>query len=160
MPLFLPTMKRILFVCLGNICRSPLAKAIFNHKIKEKGLNHIFEADARGTSNYHIGSLPDARTIKNSIKNGVPISHAARQLNNLDLEDFDLILAMDQANYENIFRLSAATSNKHKIKLMRAYDLEGSGEVPDPYHGNEKDFQEVFDILDRSIENLVVTLSR
>src|SRR6187455_2499734 len=115
MPLFLPIMKRILFVCLGNICRSPLAKAIFNHKIKEKGLNHIFEADACGTSNYHIGSLPDARTIKNSIKNGVPISHAARQLSNLDLEDFDLILAMDQANYENIFRLAAAMNNKHKI---------------------------------------------
>jgi len=119
----------------------------------------MLEADACGTSNYHIGNLPDARTIKNSIKNGVPISHAARQLDNLDLENFDLILAMDQANYENIFRLSAATKNKHKIKLMRAYDPQGQGEVPDPYYGNEKDFQEVFDILDRSIEHLVVTLS-
>jgi protein-tyrosine phosphatase len=152
-------MKKILFVCLGNICRSPQAKAIFNYKMQEKGLNHLFTGDACGTSNYHIGDAPDHRTIRNSIKNDVPISHAARQLTNEDLIDFDLILAMDQSNYQNIFRLSMAEGNKHKIKLLRDYDPHEQGDVPDPYYGNEMDFQEVFDILNRSIENLIENIS-
>ncbi len=153
-------MKKILFVCLGNICRSPLAKAIFNHKIKEKGLHDILVSDACGTSNYHIGLSPDHRTIKNSQKNGVPISHAARQLTEQDLVNFDLILAMDQNNYDNILRLSSATPNQHKIKLMREFDPNEPGEVPDPYYGGEEDFQEVFDILNRSIDNLIITVTR
>ena len=148
-------MKKILFVCLGNICRSPLAKSIFNHKIKEAGLVNYFECDSCGTSNYHIGSSPDERTIKNSLKNGVPVNHAARQLADDDFENFDLILAMDQSNYDNIHRLPSAAANQHKIKLMRDYDPQERGDVPDPYYGGEKDFQEVFDILNRSVENLI-----
>lgn len=157
---FCRLMKRILFVCLGNICRSPQAKAIFIHKINEKGLNKILDGDACGTSNYHIGDSPDYRTVQNSIKNGVSISHAARQLTEEDLEYFDHILAMDQSNYQNILRLSTATRNNHKIELMRQYDPVASGDVPDPYHGNERDFQEVFDILDRSIENLIEKIAQ
>lgn len=157
---FCGLMKKILFVCLGNICRSPLAKAIFNHIINEKGLNHIFEADACGTSDYHIGNSPDSRTTRNSLKNGVPISHAARQLTTGDLNYFDLILAMDISNYDNILQLPTATANQHKIKLMREFDPYEPGEVPDPYYGNEKDFQQVFDILNRSIDNLIVSITQ
>jgi protein-tyrosine phosphatase len=148
-------MKRILFVCLGNICRSPQAEAIFNYKINEKGLVHSYLSDSCGTSNYHIGMSPDNRTIKNSLINGVPINHAARQLTD---QDFDLILAMDQSNYHNIFRLSSATIHQHKIKMMREFDPNEHGDVPDPYYGGEEDFQEVFDILSRSIENLISTI--
>jgi protein-tyrosine phosphatase len=150
-------MKKILFVCLGNICRSPQAEAIFNHKIKEKGLGHVYHSESCGTSNYHIGCSPDHRTIQNSQKNGVPINHKARQLADQDLESFDLILAMDESNYRNILRLSSATAYQHKIKLMRDFDPQDTGDVPDPYYGGEKDFQEVFDILNRSIENLIIT---
>ena len=153
-------MTKVLFVCLGNICRSPLAKAIFNHKIKENGLELILESDACGTSNYHIGLSPDHRTIKNSLKNGVPISHVARQLTEQDLDYYDLILAMDQSNYDNIFRLPSAASNQHKIKLMREFDPYEKGEVPDPYYGGEEDFQNVFEILDRSIENMIASISQ
>jgi protein-tyrosine phosphatase len=148
-------MKRILFVCLGNICRSPLAEAIFNHKIKELGLDHQFESDSCGTSNYHIGDQPDRRTIQNATKNGVAIQHAARQLTENDLEVFDLVIAMDKSNYQHVHLLSNASRYAHKIKLMREFDTAGSGDVPDPYYGGEKEFQHVFEILDRSLEQLI-----
>jgi protein-tyrosine phosphatase len=153
-------MKKILFVCLGNICRSPQAEAIFNHKISEKGLVHLYQSDSCGTSNYHIGCSPDHRTKQNSQKNGVPINHAARQLADRDLQNFDLILAMDKSNYHNILRLSSAPAHQHKIKLLRDFDPHAKGDVPDPYYGDEQDFQEVFAILDRSIENLIATISQ
>lgn len=153
-------MKKILFVCLGNICRSPQAEAIFNQKINEKGLAHAYQSDSCGTSNYHIGNSPDTRTIQNSLKNGVPINHAARQLSDLDLDSYDLILAMDQSNYANILNLSTATTHQNKIKLMREFDPHERGDVPDPYYGSEEDFQLVFDILDRSIENLISTIHK
>jgi protein-tyrosine phosphatase len=150
---------KILFVCLGNICRSPLAEAIFNHKIREKNREGEFFADSCGTSTYEIGNPPDHRTIKNAQKNGVSIQHIARQLNKTDLEKFDLILAMDQHNLDVIMRLPNAALHKGKIKLMREFDPVGNGDVPDPYYGGEKDFQLVFDILDRSIENLIAVIT-
>jgi protein-tyrosine phosphatase len=144
-------MERILFVCLGNICRSPLAEAVFKHKIKELGLTHAFEADSCGTADYHIGCSPDPRTIKNALKNGVAIDHACRQLCVDDFERFDRIFVMDEHNLKHALRL-APESRRNKVQLMRAYDPLGIGQaVPDPYYGGEKDFQEVFDILDRTI---------
>jgi len=144
--------KKVLFVCLGNICRSPLAEAIFNHKVKERKLEALFESDSCGTANYHIGDSPDARTIRNAEKNGVAITHRGRQLSERDLDRFDLVFAMDESNVRNIFRLSNAETHANKIQLMREYDPTGTGDVPDPYYGGEQGFQEVFDILDRSID--------
>ncbi|HEX5171153.1 MAG TPA: low molecular weight protein-tyrosine-phosphatase [Cyclobacteriaceae bacterium] len=153
------TKTKVLFVCLGNICRSPLAEAIFKHKIKEKKLELSYEADSCGTSNYHIGDGPDHRTIKNAHKNGVRIDHHARQLTDRDLETFDFILAMDRSNYNNIFRLARAMEYNHKVLMMRQFDAEDEdAEVPDPYYGGERGFQEVFDILDRSIEGFITYL--
>jgi protein-tyrosine phosphatase len=150
-------MIKVLFVCLGNICRSPLAEAIFNHKIKKYGLASFFMADSCGTANYHIGDSPDHRTIKNALKNGVEIHHVGRQLQYSDLENFDLILAMDANNLSNILKLANGTSFEKKIKLMRTYDFV-VGDVPDPYYGTEQDFQQVFEILDRSVEKLIISL--
>jgi protein-tyrosine phosphatase len=147
--------KKILFVCLGNICRSPLAEAIFKHKVKERGLDHQFEADSCGTANYHIGDTPDERTNRNAQKNGIRISHRGRQLSATDLETFDLIFAMDESNFRNIMRLENSEAHAKKISLMRAFDPLGSGDVPDPYYGGERGFQEVFDILDRSLDNFL-----
>jgi len=151
----------VLFVCLGNICRSPIAEAIFNSKIKEKGLEGRFAAQSCGTANYHIGDMPDPRTIRNAFKNGVHINHLGRQLAATDLDEFDVILAMDRSNLNNIKRLNRADENLHKISLMRSYDPMGRDEdVPDPYYGNEKDFQEVFDILSRSIDSFIASLKQ
>jgi protein-tyrosine phosphatase len=147
---------RVLFVCLGNICRSPMAEAIFKHKIKERGWDDVFEADSCGTGNYHIGSQPDLRTIANARKNRVPIDHCARQLSENDLASFDYILAMDATNLRNILRLPNADQFRQKIMLLRDFDASQKGaEVPDPYFGDENGFQEVFEILDEAMENFL-----
>lgn len=144
-------MKKVLFVCLGNICRSPLAEAIFWHKVKARGLTSAYYAESCGTANYHIGCQPDPRTIRNALKNGVAIDHACRQLSADDFEKFDEVFVMDRSNYNNALRL--AGSHKSKLKMMRSFDPQGKDEeVPDPYYGDEKDFQNVFDILERTIE--------
>jgi protein-tyrosine phosphatase len=152
---------RVLFVCLGNICRSPLGAAILKKKLKDQGMDSWVEVESCGTSNYHIGDNADARTIANASKHGVPIDHCVRQLTPADLENFDFIFAMDKSNYQNIIRLTDNQALRDKIKMMREYDPYGKGgEVPDPYHGGEKDFQEVFDILDRSTDNFMKYLKK
>ena len=150
---------KVLFVCLGNICRSPLAEAIFNHQVAEKQLQSHFQADSCGTGNYHIGSPPDSRTIRNALRNGISISHLGRQFGVQDFETFDLILTMDRSNRENLLQLQGSGRYQDKIKLMRMFDsIKVGADVPDPYQGNEKDFQEVFDILQRSVTGLVKSL--
>ncbi|MFY0599101.1 MAG: low molecular weight phosphotyrosine protein phosphatase [Cyclobacteriaceae bacterium] len=147
-------MIKVLFVCLGNICRSPLAEAIFNQKIKEKGLENVVSSDSAGTSNYHIGEQPDERSIQVSLNHNVPINHLGRQLVRKDGETFTYILAMDRSNHRNTIH---TLNNTHEgLFLMRDFDPDETGaDVPDPYYGGKDGFQEVYDILDRSIEKFI-----
>ena len=152
---------KILFVCLGNICRSPLAAAIMKDKIRKQGLETWLEVDSCGTSNYHIGSGADERTVASAAVNGVPIDHCARQLSKEDLERFDFIFAMDRSNYENILRFTGAAHAREKVKMMREFDTSEKGaDVPDPYHGGESEFTQVYRILDRCTSNFLEFLKK
>lgn len=150
-------MIKVLFVCLGNICRSPLAEGIFKHYVIKEGLESKIACDSAGTSSYHLGENPDSRTIRNARKNGIELDHKARQFKYSDFENFDYILAMDNSNLQNVLKLKPASDDKSKIFLMRDFDDEAEGykEVPDPYFGGDEGFQEVFEILERSNRNFL-----
>ncbi len=147
-------MIKIIFICLGNICRSPLAEAICQHKIKEKGLTDKISCDSAGTANYHIGEDPDSRSIEVSIKHGVPIQHKGRQFHYTDGETYDYILPMDESNMRNIIH---ELGYKHEgLFLMREFDAQDKGaDVPDPYYGGKDGFENVYQMLDRSIEAFI-----
>ena len=150
-------MSKVLFVCLGNICRSPLAEGLANHLISCYD-DVAVEFDSCGTAAYHIGEQPDNRTVANAKQNGVILNHQARQFERHDFEEFDYILVMDESNKENVLRLDVAGQYADKVQLMRNYDPEGHGkDVPDPYYGGEQGFQNVFEILHRSVDNFIKT---
>src|SRR5689334_18249757 len=114
---------KILFVCLGNICRSPLAEAIFKTKVSQMGLEHLVEAASCGTAPYHIGHSPDPRTLANATMNGVEIHHKGKQLSLADIAHYDFILAMDRSNYQDILNVRGAEPYEQKVRLMRSFDL-------------------------------------
>ena len=150
-------MIKVLFVCLGNICRSPVAEAIFNKRIKEAKLEDQFSADSAGTSAYHLGDPPDQRSVSNALVNGVNINHSARQFTELDFSEFDYILAMDQDNLMQIESMAQIHGVSHNgLFLIRAFQSNGQDlEVPDPYFGGESGFQTVFNVLNECNQELI-----
>ncbi|EDX84738.1 Low molecular weight phosphotyrosine protein phosphatase [Synechococcus sp. PCC 7335] len=139
---------RLLFVCLGNICRSPSAENIMNHLVAQRSLGDKIVCDSAGTSSYHVGSSPDRRMNVAAQRRGMTLVGQSRQLTAADLETFDLILAMDYSNYQNILNLDESNCYAHKIKLMCDYcRSHRDKEVPDPYYGGEAGFDYVIDLL-------------
>jgi protein-tyrosine phosphatase len=155
-------MQKILFVCLGNICRSPLAEGIFRHLAEKKGIINQLEIDSAGTYGGHAGELPDARTRKNALQHGITLTHRARPFKAADLLHYDLILTMDNQNYRDVIAEAKGDSTIiKKVKMMRDYDSIGKGEqVPDPYYGGEQDFELVFQMLYRSCSHLIEEIQR
>jgi protein-tyrosine phosphatase len=150
---------RLLFVCLGNICRSPSAEGIMNHLIQERGLDHHITCDSAGTSSYHIGSPPDTRMTAAARKQGIELRGQARQFVRSDFENFDLILAMDRQNYHDILRLADSQEAEEKIKLMCSYCKDYSDEeVPDPYYGGSEGFRYVINLLLDACDGLLESL--
>lgn len=153
-------MIKVLFVCLGNICRSPMAEALFNHKIKQKNHQDYLSCDSCGTSDYHIGELPDERAIACAKENGIKMDHRGRQLNRIDFRDFDYLIAMDKSNMENIIKSAEQHKTSAKnLQLMCEFQKDPEFmEVPDPYYGGVDGFQKVYEILDSSIDDLIEEL--
>lgn len=142
---------KVLFVCLGNICRSPLAEELFRNHVRNQGHHSLFLADSAGTSDYHTGESPDRRTIRNAGKHGLELNHRARQFTGQDFVRFDHIIAMDRNNYTHITEMAKNQSDLLKVRMMRDFDPEFPGhDVPDPWAEGEQAFEEVFHILDRS----------
>ncbi|REL38803.1 low molecular weight phosphotyrosine protein phosphatase [Rhodohalobacter sp. SW132] len=147
---------KICFVCLGNICRSPTAEGIFQHLVNEKGLQPYFYVDSAGTSAFHIGERANSKSRQIAEKNGVELKSRARRFEAEDLDEFDIVVAMDSENYQNIVSLDDNGSYSDKIIKMRDYDPQPeNGDVPDPYYGGMDGFRNVFDIVYRSCEALL-----
>ena len=147
---------RILFVCMGNICRSPLAESVFRHLVRERGVEDRFEIDSAGTSGYHEGDPPDARSVATARARGVLVTGASRPLSQRDLHDFDYVIVMDAENRMDVDRLQAAAGGAARVHRLREWDPERSGlDVPDPYYGGVRGFEEVHDIVERSCAALL-----
>ncbi|MFV1980480.1 MAG: low molecular weight protein-tyrosine-phosphatase [Rhodothermia bacterium] len=153
---------RILFVCLGNICRSPLAEGVFRKHVAEAGLGGDVEADSAGTGAWHVGEPPDRRMRQTASRHGVYLDDIrARKFDRVDLDRFDLIIAMDRSNLQDILGM-ASPQQRSKVKLFRSYDESGGGQgdVPDPYYGGPDGFEHVFEIVERTSRNILSSVSK
>ncbi|MDQ8207490.1 low molecular weight phosphotyrosine protein phosphatase [Coraliomargarita sp. SDUM461003] len=152
-------MNRILFLCMGNICRSPAGHCVLQHLVDEAGLSDVFEIESAGTTGFHVGASPDARMQQVMRERGIPVIGHSRQLQAADLEYYDLILAMDQDNLEGARRLDPGGEYWHRIKLFCEYCTEHDvREVPDPYYGGDRGFEYVMDLIEDGCRNLLKAL--
>lgn len=151
-------MKRVLFVCLGNICRSPTGEAVLNKMIQDQNLAHLLSCESAGTADYHVGEEPDSRTQRHGKKRGYKFESLAQQFNaKKHFEHFDLILCLDRTNLRNVQRLDVDGKYADKIKLLMDFaDKNKSAEVPDPYHCDEKVFETVIDFCEEACRGIVL----
>lgn len=149
-------MTSVLFVCLGNICRSPLAEGVFRHHVEKGYSGQRLEIDSAGTGSWHIGHAPDPRSIEVATKNGIDITHQrARKVRPADFDDYDYIIAMDKENQANLNRMHTGGKAEISLFLSHAPSL-GFLEVPDPYYGGDDGFDHVFDLVDEAAKGLLV----
>ncbi len=145
---------KVLMVCLGNICRSPLAEGILKDKIKAKNLD--WTVDSAGTGSWHVGDTPDSRSIAVAATHGLDITdQRGRQFKAADLESYDLIFAMDSSNYQNILKLASSDAQREKVQLVMNMEKPGYNQnVPDPYYGDDG-FEDVYQMLDRACTAII-----
>jgi len=160
-------MINVLFVCLGNICRSPVAEGVLRHLVEKQGLSGSISCDSAGTASYHLGELPDRRTRENALEHGIRLTHRARRLTGEDFARFQYFVAMDESNYEAIQYTSHRSTgfySEDSTFLLREFDPlaedpdQGGPNVPDPYYEDAECFEQVFQIVYRSCEQLLAYL--
>jgi protein-tyrosine phosphatase len=153
---------RLLFVCMGNICRSPTAEAVMRAVVAREGLDGAVEIDSAGTGSWHVGNPPDRRSAAAAKARGIVLEGAARQVTVDDFEDYDLLLAADAENVAALRRLAPDAEATDKIVLLRRYDPEavaaGDLDVPDPYYGGPSGFEDVLDLVESACEGLLLSL--
>ena len=150
-------MYRVCFVCLGNICRSPTAEAVFQKLVQDASLNDDFVVYSAGTASYHVGQLADPRSRTAAKRRGYEIRSRARQFQLGDFEAFDQVCVMDADNLQTLLRLATTRDAKSKVSLLRSFDATApvGAEVPDPYYGGERGFDDVIDICERACRGLL-----
>lgn len=148
---------KVVMVCLGNICRSPLAEGILQSKVDK----NVF-VDSAGTANYHVGEMPDKRSIAVAKKHGIDISNQrCKHFTSKHFDEFDYIYVMDKSNYENVIKLAPNVSAKQKVKLiLNELTPNENLEVPDPYYGGDDGFEDVFQMLDKACDVIVGKLKK
>ena len=150
----------VLFVCLGNICRSPAGENVFRHMVREAGLQDSISCDSAGTIGYHTGNDPDARMSKTIWNRGYEVTGTSRQVSLRDFEDFDLILTMDEENYSNIIALTKNDEQRARVKRFTDFCTEHEEkEVPDPYYGGDQGFELVADMIEDGSRGVLDSLT-
>jgi protein-tyrosine phosphatase len=152
--------KRVCFICLGNIIRSPLAQHLFVHKARQAGVEHKYHVSSAGLGPWHVGEQPDSRMKRIASRNGIQMVSRARQFIRSEFDDYDLILVMDAENLQRIRALARDDRDMDKVRMLREFDPEGGRKspVPDPYYGGPNGFEEVYKIIDRSVGGLLEKL--
>jgi protein-tyrosine phosphatase len=154
-------MKKVLFVCLGNICRSPVAEGVFNALVKEKGLENEFFIDSAGILDIHKGELPDHRTRRSASERGYILDSRSRPVKSEDFERFDYIVGMDNANIRALKHIAPNENSARKILLMSDFlSKYNYDSIPDPYYGGKSDFELVIDLLEDACDNLFNRLNQ
>jgi protein-tyrosine phosphatase len=167
---------RLLFVCLGNICRSPMAEGVMRALIEREGMEELIELDSAGTGAWHVGNPPDARAVDAARHHGVELYGRARQIRPEDFQDFDLMVAMDGENLRELRRLAPGREEREKVRMLREFDRASMAgdvtqparplaskaavdlDVPDPYYGAADHFEEVFELVQAACEGLLAQI--
>ncbi|TVQ25197.1 MAG: low molecular weight phosphotyrosine protein phosphatase [Spirochaetaceae bacterium] len=149
-------MTRIMFVCTGNICRSPMAHGVFVDRIRKRGLEDRFSVESSGTTAYHHGESMDGRAVSELKQHGIRFQNRAKGFHRTDAANYDLILAMDRSNYASLMR-TIDTEHQNRIRMFRSFDPEGSGdaEVPDPWYGGREGFTKIYEMISRTVDVLI-----
>ena len=147
-------MIRVVFVCTGNICRSPTAEAVLRQKVHEAGLADVIEVGSAGTGGWHVGDDADPRSLRTLRSRGYDLRHSARQFASSWFDEHELVVALDGSHVAELRRMRPGSD----VRLLRDWDPQGPGDVPDPYYGDQVGFEEVLDMVERSCEGLLEEL--